>query len=217
MWRNRRGNRVFGKNRKRSTSCSQVVRRVESTGAGDNRGGGFQFADLDTAFLGGGFFSRDVAQGDHAGGAGREFGGSLVGALREVSQARVHAFGKGDLNFEATIFVRTRDIGAEVFQASGGDEIRCGGALGKEDGTVLQSALFGHRAVGVCDLGEIYFGQGLVEGFGGFWFWKLDQGEINFGRECGNGVKQENGGEELHGRGSIASLENDNEISMADT
>jgi hypothetical protein len=44
----------------------------------------------------------------------------------------------------------------------------------------------------------------------------LDQGEINFGRECGNGLNQENGGEELHGRGSIASQENDNEISMAD-
>ena len=216
MWRNRRGNRVFGKNRKRSTSCSQVVPSVESPGAGDDRGGGFQFSHLDTAFLSGGFFSRDKAEGDHAGGAVREFGGALVAALREVSQARVHAFGKGDLNFEATVFVRTRDIGAEVFQASGRDEIGCGGALGEEDGTVLQSAFIGHRAVGVCDLSEIYFGQTLVEGFDGFWFWKLDQGEINFGRECGNGLNQENGGEELHGRGSIASLENDNEISMAD-
>jgi len=187
---------------------------VESTGASDDRGGGLRFADLDAPFLGGGFFTRDLAKSDHSGGAWREFGGALVGAFGEAAEAGVHSFGKGDLDFEATIFVGTRDIGAAVFQAGGRGEIRRGGALGEKDGTVLQSAFFGHRAVGICDFDEVHFCQGFVQRLGGFWFWKLDEGEVNFRGGCGNGLEQQNGGEESHASGSIAPTGNGNEISM---
>ncbi len=85
-------------------------------GASDNRGGGLRFADLDAAFLGGGFFTRDLAKSDHAGRAWWEFGGALVGAFGEAAEAGVHAFGKGDLDVEPSIFVGTRDIGAEVVE-----------------------------------------------------------------------------------------------------
>jgi len=188
---------------------------VGLAGRSQERGGGFRFTDLRAAFFTDCRFAFNLTQRNHPRGAERKVGGALVNPLRETPQARIHAFGKRDLNFQPTIFVRTRDIGSHIAEACEVVEVFGIYALGEKHNAPLQGTLFGHGSVGVRDLGEVHFSQSLVQSLGGFWFWKLDEGEVNFRGGCGNGLEQQNGGEESHAGGSIAPTGNGNEISMA--
>lgn len=98
------------------------------------------------------------------------------------------------------IFECSRNIYTGVAKACRGSElIRGWQGLKKDNPAALESRHLGNGAVGICDFGEVHAIERGVECDSGFYFWKLNQSEVNLNSGCDERLKKDKkGGEANH-------------------
>jgi len=166
---------------------------------------GDRFLDLGFTLGRGIRFSRDGADGDHLRNSGRENGGARIGAAGEPAEAGIDSVRKADFHLKRIVFQGAGHVRTRVAKARRGVErsARWQG-LRKENPSALEIRYSSDCAVSVCDSGKALTCKSSVEFCGGFYFWKLHNGEIKLGRKCGKRLEEENKGcEANHAFGCI--------------